>query len=500
MTSGINWSTVYNTPIGQILQDLNPQTFVQMLSQGTQTQISQYNTQIKQDQTDISAWGTLQSDANSVIADLGTLSTASTYSQLQTTSTNPAAATAVNQNAQVGSYTISVGALAQSEIDTGSNAVMTVSSPTTTLQSPSGGNLQGSFSINVGGNTGPTITIPTTGYSLDQLASAINQSSSGVTATVVQSQSNVWVLEIQAQQTGQSITYNDSASSPLYDLGIIGTSGAVTNASPAETLQSASKASISFGSTYDAARAISSTSNTFTDLIPGMTVTAQGLGSTTIQVAPNVSAMANSVQQFAKDWNQWVTDTQNLAYAGSVVESGSGSTASYSYQSNSKQVLTSPLAQDAVNLAQEVLGNTKNTQGGQYQSLGDIGLTFSGNGTITVNKQTLTQALMSNSSAVNGLFTQLDSALAVNPKGSLGVIANFAQGSGSTFGNVEADLQTQITQDKSAVSQLNQQLTNAEQQAISQYGQWVNALSKQSEQYSLLNALYNNNQSTSSGG
>lgn len=504
MSSGINWSTVYNTPVGQLLQDLNPSTFAQLITQETQTQLSTFTNQISQDTAQINAWTTLQSDAQAFSSDLTTLSKGSTFNQLVATSSNSNVASAADQSAQAGSYTISVGSLAQSELDTGSTANMVVTNPNATLTVSGGAALQGSFSIAVGSQSAVTVTLPSGGESLNGLASLINsQPNMGVTASVVQNSQGQWLMEIQANQTGQSITYTDTGTStqsngPLYYLGLVGTGTGPLSA--ANILQTASSAEISFGSTFNASNAISSTSNTFTNLIPGLTVTAQSLGTTTINVSPNISAMQSSVQQFVSDWNQWVKDTGNLAEAGTVTAAGTGASTTYSYQANSHQVLTSGLPMSIINEVQQIMGLTTNGLTGAYQSLGDIGLSFSANGTISVNSGTLSQALSTDPSAVQSIFANLNNALG-STSTTTGIVAGFELGSTSTAGEGIATLNQQVSQDQSRISLLKQQMTAQEQQAIVQYGQWVNQVSKDSEQYSLLNALFNpNGNSSSSGG
>ncbi|NMP21344.1 flagellar filament capping protein FliD [Sulfobacillus harzensis] len=492
----INWSSVYNTPIGQILGDLNPKTFAQLTTQETNTQISTLQNQVQQDSTEISAWTTLQSDAQGFASALNAVADASTFVKTTATSSDPSVATVSYQNAQNGTYTISVGSLAQSEIDTGTNAVMTVSSPTATLTNSSGSTLQGSFSI----NGGSTITIPSPGESLNGLASQINNSNSGVTATVVETKPNVWTLEIQANQTDTPITYTEGSSGPLYYLGIVSSSSAVTNASAADQLQAPSAAQVSFGSTFNAANAISSSSNTFSNLIPGVTLTAQSTGSTTINVGPDVSSMKTSVQNVVSAWNQWVKDTQNLAEAGTVTSTGTGSSQVYSYQSNSNQVLASGLPVSVLNQVESILAKTSDGSGTAYQTLGDLGITFKADGSMSLNSSTLTTALSNHPHEVSQVFSALASALQTSSTTTTGMISGFSKGTNSTTGEQIAALQQQESQYKSQMTLLKQQMTAEEQNAVTQYGKWVSQLAKYSQQYSLYNALFNTNNNNSNGG
>lgn len=499
----INWGSVYNSPVGQILNDLSPQTFASLSTQETKSQQSSLNAQVSSDKTDISAWTTLQSDAQVFAADLTTLANPTTYNALQVTSSSNSVATAVDNNAQPGSYTITANSLAQAEIDTGSAANMPVTDPTATLM-VGGSPLQGSFSIQLANQkSAVSVTMPTGGISLNGLAALINsQAGMQATASVVQNSVGDYVLEIQANSTGQAISYSQTAGGgqsygPLYYLGVMGTGAGPSGAS--QVLQSAQKASVSFGSSYNSADAVTSSTNTFTNLIPGLTISLQSPGTTTLNVSPNVSSMTSSVQQFVSDWNQWVSDTQNLAQAGTVTQAGSGGSASYTYTANSNQVLSNGLPQSVIGQVQSVLASTKNSTGGTYQSLGDIGLSFQTDGHLKIDQSTLTQALTQNSTAVQAIFTILNQ----NLGSAQGPLDGFGLGPTSSAGSAIATLTQQEQQDNNQLATLTQQTSGEENQAILQYGQWVNTVAKSSEQYSLLTALFNLNNSggnSTSGG
>lgn len=510
-SGGINWGSVYNTPIGAILQDLNPSTFVDLIGQETNSQETNYSNQVSQDQTEIKAWTTLQSDANTVLSDLTTLAQPTTYNQLTTTSSADNVATAVDQSAQQGSYNLYVNSVAEAEIDQGSATNLAVTNPNATLTLSNGSPLGGTFQIAVGSASPVTITMPTSGESLNGLISQINSTPGiGVTASLGENNQGDYVLEIQANQTGQSISYTDSAGStsqsdgPLYYLGVVASDGSTPGTSQepaANVLQAASSAEVSFGTSFNSSSYVSSSSNTFTNLIPGMTVTVLSPGSTTISVKPDVSSMVSSVAQFVSDWNQWVSDTGNLAEAGQVVESGSGTNASYTYQANSNQVLTSGLPMLTVDNAGDVLATTTNNgTTSPYQSLADIGVTLQQSGKLSLNSATLSQALTQDPTAVQNLFANLSQALGVNAS-KTGIIADFSQGPSSSVGTALGTLNTQVTHDQSQIKLIQQQLSAEENQAITQYAQWVNQVASDSEQYSLLNALYqqNSNSSTSGG-
>ncbi|PSR23020.1 MAG: flagellar hook protein FliD [Sulfobacillus acidophilus] len=491
----INWSQVYSGPIGQILSDLSPTVFTDLATQESQSQLTTLQDELSSNKSEISAWTTLQSDAQSFNSALHTLTEASTYNQLQTSSSNNVV-TAVDSSALAGQYTLTVQSVAQAEIDSGTAANMTVTDPNSTL-SVNGTTMTGAFSLSVGGTT-INVTIPTGGTSLNGLASSINSAASaanaGLTASVVQNGQGDYVLELQATQTDQPITYADTSGSPLYDLGLVSSTGTGTQ-SAANVLQAPSAAEVSFGSTFNSADAVTSSNNTFSNLIPGLTVTVNSPGTTTISVTPNVSAMEQSVQTFASAWNQWVSDTQSLAQAGQVVASGSGASESFSYQANSSQVLTSAIPTAVLNQVQQLLGSYSTNSGSLYQSLANLGLTFSVSGQLSVNSTTLNNAITTDPSAVQAIFQGLQSSL--QSGGALGIVSGFSLGPTSTTGEAIDTLTQQDTNIQNQETLLNQKTTAEEQQAIVHYGQWVNQVAQYSQQYDLLNAIFTSETSSS---
>jgi flagellar hook-associated protein 2 len=496
----INWASIYSTPIGSILSDFTPQSFTQLLVEGSQRQLTSLQNTVTQDSSLISAWTTLQSDAQVVNGDLTSLSLPSTFQQLIATSSNPSIMTASDSSAQPGTYSLTVDQLAQAEIDQGQPPTA-ITSDNTAL------GFSGTFQIYTGSAAPSTDISVTSSDTLQQIANAITAANTGVTASTEQLANGNWTIAIQGNATGSAnnihyvaVSPSSGTSSPLYQLGLWNTSLSTPTYFSGEQLQVAQDAAVNFGSTASTSNEISSSTNTFTSLIPGLTVNVASVGSATITVGPNTTAMAQSVKQFVADWNQWVTDTQKLADAGTVTSTDTGTGANYHYQSNPNQVISSTQPQAVINTIQTVMGQTLGT--GTYQSLADIGLTFQGNGQISVNQSVLTNALSSKPAGVGALFQQLNTLL--NPgSGILGPLQGFYSGGNSVTGEAIAYETTQKTQTQSQVTLLKNQLNAQEQQAIIQYGQWVNQVARYSQEESLITTLFNqntSNPSTSSGG
>jgi len=216
----INWGSIYNNPVGSILNDISLQQMESLMTGPYQQQVTSLQAASTMYTNQQKAWTTLQSDASATASSLSTLSQASTFQQLAATSSNTNVATASDNSAQAGSYNLTVTQLAQAEIDQGSSANMQVSSPSSAL------GLSGSFTVAVGSGSAKTINVSSTD-TLNTIAQNINNSGAGVKATVEQQSSGNWILAIQGNTTGsgQGITFTDTAGSgstygPLYSLGL----------------------------------------------------------------------------------------------------------------------------------------------------------------------------------------------------------------------------------------------------------------------------------------
>lgn len=489
----INWSSVYTGPIGQILSDFNPATFTQLMTEATQVQLANLQNTVKLDGTVISAWTTLQSDAQALNGDLSTLALPSTFQQMTATSSNPNIMTAADSNAQAGSYTMTVDQLAQAEIDQGQP-------PTAITSNNTALGFSGSFQIYTGTAPSTDITV-TSSDTLQQIANKINAANSGVTATTEQLANGNWTIAIQGNATGAANNIHyvavspTGSTSPLYQLGLWNTSLSTPTYFSGELLQTAQNAEVNFGSTASPSNALSSSTNTFTNLVPGLTVNVASLGTATITVGPNVSGMSQSIQQFVSDWNQWVQDTQTLAEAGQVTSSGTGSGTTYSYQANSHQIITSGQPQSVLNQVQTLIGGVIGS--GTYQSLADIGITFTGSGQLKVNQSTLNNALSLNPAAVGSLFQSLNAL--INPPNTQGLLSGFSFGGNSVTGKAISYETAQKARTQTQVALLKSQLNSAEQQAIIMYGQWVNQIAQYAQESTLVATVFKNSTPTNGG-
>ncbi|HBQ94284.1 MAG TPA: hypothetical protein DD856_03765 [Sulfobacillus sp.] len=225
---------------------------------------------------------------------------------------------------------------------------------------------------------------------------------------------------------------------------------------------------------------MSNATNLYSNLIPNVTLSLASTGSTNVIISPNYSGDTQSISSVFQDFNTWVKDTQNLAYAVNL-GSASTSTGAGSYQFNGNQVIHSPVPMMDLNQVASQLVAYKNPQG---MSLGALGITYDyKTSTFTVNSSTLTSAMQSNLSGVQQFFQQLVNT--ISP-----MIKNFSQ---TTTPGVTADA---ITNDSNQENQINQQISNMQEEikqaianAKAQYSAFVDTMTTLAQSENAFNSF-----------
>jgi len=326
-----------------------------------------------------------------------------------------------------GSHTITVTALASTS-SAYSNAVATSSTPIAT----------GTLSIQVGTNTAVPITINGTNNTLDGLAQTINNTANlGVTASVI-TDANGARLALVSNTSGATgnLTITPSA-------GVVGFNTGVTGANAALNVDGIP---------------ISSTTNTVSGAIPGVTLNLTGLtGGTPVSVttSPDASQQESAINSFVSAYNTVIGDINTQ----SAVNATTGQ--------------IGPLGTDTtLALAQgELLSATSFSQtgNGNVNSLADLGISFNNDGTLTVNSGSLATALQSNPTAVGAFFQGATTGnFGTNLTTVLNNIANPISGAVASDIAGLAQSQTSITQQ---ISDFQAQLATTQQQLTAQYVQ-----------------------------
>ncbi|HQE81184.1 MAG TPA: flagellar filament capping protein FliD [Syntrophorhabdaceae bacterium] len=310
-----------------------------------------------------------------------------------------------------GSYSIEVLNLAQAE---------KIASDSQTSKTEALG-LSGTVNIN-----GEDITIESDD-TLTLIASKINNANVGVTASILSISDTEHRLIIESQTTGaEGITLTDD-NDVLKTLGILDSVGLKKN-----IIRSGADASVKIDG-YD----ITSTTNTLTDVISGVTLTLKDTNSgspITLAITENTGAISGKVSALVSSINSVLNyvKTQNTY-------SGNSSSTPLMGDINLHTVRNNII--DAI--FAEVSGNTT------YKTASSIGFTFASDGTLSLNSTTFSEALSSNKQEVINVLTQFGDTL----KTSMNVYVDPYTG---TLTSVEKSINQTISDIDKRIEELNE--------------------------------------------
>jgi flagellar hook-associated protein 2 len=387
--------------------------------QGAETPYKTQLTALQAQDTAISSLGgllsTLYSDMQGLTDPAGILAS----KQGSSSDTNSLALTTATSQAVAGSHSITVTKLAQNA--TSYSAAI-----------PATDTLAGSITLQVGSQPATTIAVNSQNPTLSGLVAAINQAGAGISASVISDSSG----------TRLSLVSNTS-----------GAAGAITVGST--QLQDASSGSpLSFTpgqSGQDAQLSVdgiplSSSSNTVSNVIPG--VTFQLLNTTSspvqVQIANDTGSATTAISTFVKDYNAVVTALN--------AQEGKDSSG------NAEPLFGNPLI---ASIQQQLSSGLTSQQAAGIRSIGDLGLQVNSDGTLTINNDTLTQALTSQFTGVQNFFQAPGSfgvkmMTAVNSSGSSDPLGTLNQATQSNA-RIESSLNDSVaTMDASIATQKTQ--------------------------------------------
>jgi len=236
----------------------------------------------------------------------------------------------------------------------------------------SGDTLAGSLTIN-----GQTITIDSSTDTLASLASAINSGSYGVTANVLTISSGS-MLSLVSQTSGAA--GNITVSSSLTDATSGGSSIGITQA------QTGADASLSVDGI-----AITSSSNTVTDAIPGVTMQLLSASSSTdvqVEITNDDSDVESAVTSFVNAYNTVIGDLNTQ-------EGNDSSGSPEPLYGNPAIAMIQEQLETAVNFSQS---------SGAITSLTQLGVSMNDDGTLSLDTDTLNSELSSNYQNVVNFF------------------------------------------------------------------------------------------------
>lgn len=330
--------------------------------------------------TQISALGNLSSVLGSLQSAVQGLSNLSNLQRVQGTVGNSSILSAsVSNTAPSGSYQVTVSGLAAAESLYSSD----YTSQTTAIGT-------GSISIQVGSGSAVNVAITSSNNTLEGIANAINQSGAAVSASVVYDGTG-YRLSVVGNNTGTNSSFTMSTSGSALS-GFSYASGAYNMTEN----QAATNATASLNGIT-----LTSQTNTFSGAIAGVSFTVAATGSTSLAVGVSTTAAMTAIQGFVQAFNKASGEIQSLtAY---TPASGAASTA----PGKAGPLLGDPVVTGIENQMLSMISSaTAIGSGGVNNAIGfgNVGITLTSSGTISLDTGTLSAALSSNYAQVMGLF------------------------------------------------------------------------------------------------
>lgn len=358
-------------------------------------------------QAKLSAYGSLNGALSAFQSSLSSLNSASTFQSLTATSSDSTIASAsATSIATAGAYNINITKLAQSQILSSAgqaSSTATIGAAVTTTLTFQFGTITGtavngvypvapatSFTQDANQATG-TVTINSSNNTLQGIRDAINLADIGVSASIVgDGSATPYHLVLNSSKTGVTSSLKISASGDA-------TVAALLNYDPTATqafteVTTAQNAALKVNGID-----ITSASNSITGAIQGVTLTASKIGSASISVASNPTAIQASVSAFIKAYNDLAGTMKSLTGYDAGARKGG-------------LLLGDAMAQSVQNQLRTTLSTAVNGLGGGLTTLSQIGISFQKDGSLTLDSSKLSTALASNISDVGGLFAAIGKA------------------------------------------------------------------------------------------
>ncbi|MFN2288842.1 MAG: flagellar filament capping protein FliD [Chromatocurvus sp.] len=357
--------------------------------------------------SELSGFGTLKGALADFQGSVSGLESLASFTQRSASSSNTSALGAsAAANAAPGSYSVAVDQLAQAQsLASGTFGSLTDAVGEGTLSfrfgttdytpaDPDPGTYNG-FTQNPG-RSSASVTIDSGNNTLQGVRDAINAADAGVTAAVVNDGGGFRLL-LSSSQTGAANSVEISAAdADGNNADAAGLSRLAFNASASNLSQTAAAQDALFSIN---GLSLSSANNTVTEAVDGLTLSLREATSSpvTVSVAENRDAVRESITGFVEGYNAFVRTAGNLTRFDP--ESGDagplqGDFSARSVISQVRSAVTSP-AEGAT---------------GAFSSLAELGITTTGDGTLTINSSRLDAALENDFSSVASVFARAGAA------------------------------------------------------------------------------------------
>ncbi len=282
------------------------------------------------------------------------------FSNNNSTDNNNVVSLTASSTAASSSYTLVVDSLAKADKEVSDGFAATTSEVAT-----------GTFKVTVGSTT-TSITIDSSSNTLEGLKTAINSSGADVTASILNdgSSTNPYRLVITSKSTGTDNAVSTSGLNILFS----------------ET-QTATNASF----TLDGI-SITKSSNTITDVIDGVTVDLDSVGSGTITIESDVANVKSNIQTFVSEYNKLVAFINEQMF----IDTATGETGI---------LFGNPTVIDLQSTMRDIVADEVSGLTGTFTTLAQVGITTNSVlGNLEIDDADLTDAITEDIDAVSNLF------------------------------------------------------------------------------------------------
>lgn len=354
-------------------------------------------------EADLTTRNTVFSSAKSAVADFeiatNKLADPITFSQFIASSSDDTKATiSTTSAASLGSYQLAISALASAQtLASGSFSATTDTIGTGTLTISLGtpsytGNTPDSYASFTQASS-VEITIDSSNNTLSGVKDAINASGAGVTASILKNGSN-YQLMLVSESTGlaNSIAVSVSGDSTGTDTDSSGLSQLVYSSSANQLQQYSAGSDASFSIN---GLAVTSTSNTVSDVIDGVTLNllSTTTSALTIDVKTDTQSIVDDVQAFVDKYNSYSTLLTDLTAYDSVTGTSGALQGDWAARSIMTKIRST--------LSEQVVGLT-----GSYRSLTDVGISVDKSGVMSFDQSAFKTAFAAAPTDVSGVFSK----------------------------------------------------------------------------------------------
>lgn len=318
----------------------------------------------------ISAWGALKSTLSTLETSATTLSFESSLVRRSATAADTTIVSATaNYNAAAGTYGIEVTQLASAQ-----KSFTAEYAAGTTFD-------QGDLNFTVAGEAKTVSLTDQATYTLEEVAAGINEAKIGVTATVVTTSSGTQRMVLSGDEAGADNSF--SLASTMTASGGQDSLGSFDTTTVGLARADAQNALMKIDGIE-----VSSSTNTFSSSVSGLAITASAVGSTTLTVATDNSAIVSAAQDFVDAFNAVVDNIKNNSTYNATTKVGG----LFSGDSTARTIL------DRLNSARTT--EPAGVADSQYKALSDLGISIQSNGKLSLDSAQLTAALGENSGDV----------------------------------------------------------------------------------------------------